>query len=178
MKRLYILRHAQALNTPVGGKDFDRNLSSQGHDDAQALGKIIREKSYAPSLVLYSAAMRTFQTYDGLQLGKTQSHSNADLYDANAEYVIDIIHDLDDDYNSLMLIGHNPTIHELCMRLASEDSPPSFMQRLMQNYKPGTLSVFDCPCIFWNDLQLGENTLIDFQEPMDYNAADRPTRWM
>lgn len=177
MKRLYILRHAQALNTQIGGSDFDRTLSPQGLQDAQALGKLMHDKEYTPTYSLYSAAKRTNETFKALDLD-TISKANDELYEAGAGAVMDIIHDFDDKYDSALLVGHNPTVQELAMRLASEESPFSHLQRLMQGYKPGTLCVFDCPCMYWNDLQLAENILTDLLDPMDYNAPSRPTRWM
>lgn len=178
MKRLYILRHAQALNTPVGGTDFDRALSPQGLEDSKALGMAMQKKSYAPKLALYSAAKRTTETFENLNIRGIDSIASEDIYDANADRLMDMIHDCDGEHQSLILVGHNPAVQELAMRLASEDSSLSNLQRLMQGYKPGSLSVFDCPCLHWNDIQMAENILTDFLEPLDYNAPDRPTRWM
>ena len=179
MKRLYLLRHAQALSTPVGGKDFDRALSPQGTEDTKALGALMEEKSYAPDVSLYSPALRTFETFQNLHLKNTASEAIEEIYDANAEGLLDVIYGCDDGVDSLLIVGHNPTIHELTIRLSSEESSQTLFRRLMsEGYKPGSLSVLDCPCVHWNDIQLGENTLIDLQEPLDYNAPNRPTRWM
>lgn len=178
MKRLYLLRHAQALNTPVGGTDFDRALSPQGLEDAAALGAAMAKQSYQPTAAIHSAAKRTTTTFKQLDLSGISSMASEEAYDANADKIMDMIHDCDDEHESLLIVGHNPTIQELAMRLASEDSSLSYLQRLMQGYKPGTLTVFDCPCMNWNDLQLTENILVDLLDPLDYNAPDRPTRWM
>ncbi|MFP4313777.1 MAG: SixA phosphatase family protein [Alphaproteobacteria bacterium] len=178
MKRLYILRHAQALSTPVGGSDFDRPLAPQGLEDAKALGRKMAKHDYKPDICLYSPALRTTQTLENLELSCKSVSAVEDMYDANAQRLLDLINNSEDDYASLLLVGHNPAIHELAMRLAGEESAASPMQRMMQGYKPGSLSVFDCPCAVWNDVEYGGNILSDFLEPLDYNAPERPTRWM
>jgi phosphohistidine phosphatase len=179
MKRLYILRHANAAS-PAGTSDIDRPLDSSGVDDAKALGNILRSNDLIPSQIYCSPALRTRQTLESLSLNEITSPVLLiePLYDATAGQMLEIIQDCPDSVQSLLVIGHNPTVHELVSRLTSEDSPLSLIKRLMLGYKPATLSVLDCPCQCWNDLQLGENSLINFLEPLDYNAPSRPTRWM
>lgn len=179
MKRLYILRHANAAS-PAATADIDRPLENSGLADANALGQVMRNKSYLPAQIFCSPALRTRQTMEGLALDSSHSPSRIiePLYDATAAQMLELIHDCEDSIKSLLVIGHNPAIHELVMRLSAEDSPLTLLKRLMHGYRPATLSVLDCPCQCWNDLQLGENMLADFLEPLDYNAPSRPTRWM
>lgn len=179
MKRLYILRHANAASPP-GTVDQERPLSSSGLADASELGSVMRSKSLTPAQIFCSPALRTRQTMDALALDPHQSQSRIiePLYEATASQMLEIIQDCEDSAKSLLVIGHNPAVHELVMRLTSEDSPLTLIKRLMNGYHPATLSVLDCPCQCWNDLQLGENILSDLLESLDYNAPSRPTRWM
>ena len=178
MKRLYLLRHAKAQHAQ-GEKDFDRPLAQEGILDADALGKTMVKKSYNPAMIYCSPALRTKQTLDNLRLQPLQAPKfEESIYDASAGGLLDLIHDSDDGLDSIMIIGHNPALHELALRLTSDESAASLLQRLLQGYRPATLSVLDCPNQCWNDLQLGENSLTDLLDPMDYNAPDRPTRWM
>ncbi|MCD8496669.1 MAG: hypothetical protein LRZ85_00395 [Alphaproteobacteria bacterium] len=48
MKRLYLLRHAQALSSSPTG-DKGRPLSPQGLADAAALGQMMVRKEYRPA---------------------------------------------------------------------------------------------------------------------------------
>lgn len=178
MKRLYILRHAKAA-APENTQDFDRPLAPQGVEDACALGKMMVKQSYIPAAAFCSAAKRTRETLEVLKLPDTTTatfHDN--MYDASAGDLLEIIQNADDKTESILLVGHNPAIHELALRLSSEDSGLSHLQRLLQGYSPATLSVLDIPCKCWNDIQLGQNFLINLLTPFDYNAPDRPTRWM
>jgi phosphohistidine phosphatase len=178
MKRLYILRHAKAA-TPDNVQDFDRPLAPQGLEDAAALGKLMMKQSYTPDAVLCSTAKRTRETLEALGLpASTKVEYPEKIYDASAGDLLEMIQNTDDSAESILLIGHNPAIHELALRLSSEDSGLSLLQRLLQGYSPATLSILDVPCKCWNDIQLGENFLINLLAPIDYNSPDRPTRWM
>ena len=178
MKRLYILRHAKAAS-PENTRDFDRPLAEQGLEDAAALGQLMTKQSYTPDAALCSTAKRTCETLDALGLpSSTKTAYHEKMYDASAGDLLDMIQNTDDTAQSILLIGHNPAIHELALRLASEESGLSLLQRLLKGYNPATLSILDVPCKCWNDIQLGENFLINLLAPLDYNAPERPTRWM
>lgn len=179
MKRLYLLRHAKA-QTISGIEDKTRPLAAEGAEDAYQLGAFMRDKDYTPDIALCSTALRTQETYDNLakafKVSLPKQDENA-LYNALAEDLLGLIQSGDDMHQSMMIIAHNPGLHELALRLCDMDNTP-LIDRLMAGYHAATLSVFDCPVQVWNDIQLGENTLVDLQAPIDYNAPDGPTRWM
>ncbi len=176
-KRLFILRHAQALSNAA--QDKDRSLSPKGVDDAQALGRVMAKKGYFPDLVLCSPAQRTKQTLKALEdgLGVRNTAHPAILYNGSAGDYFHEIQNVSDDYSDILLLAHNPSIYELVIRLSNPDQD-RMMQRLSVGYQPATLSVLECSCAAWKDIQFGENTLSYLAEPLDYNAPARPTRWM
>lgn len=176
MKRLYLLRHAQASPSSDSG-DKGRKLSSKGLDDAEKLGQMMVRKSYRPSIVLCSPAIRTRQTWEQAALSGIEAHFSERLYNAGSAVFLEELEELADGVSSALLIAHNPGIHDFAARLASEDSPSSFMARLTEGFKPGALAVLDCPVESWLDIKEEANKLIDFQDPMDYNAPESPARW-
>jgi phosphohistidine phosphatase len=179
MKRLILLRHAKAVSGGAALQDFDRPLASEGLQDAEALGSFIRAQSYTIDHVICSPALRTKQTLDALALSQDLPVKYVEpLYEAMAGQILEMTHETEQDAQHLIVIGHNPGLHELAIRLCTEDSPLSLLKRLMSSYRPGAMSVFDCPIESWSDLELGRNSLTNFQEPIDYNAPSRPTRWM
>lgn len=176
MKTLFLLRHAQAANAQ-NGKDIDRPLTDSGRDDAKALGVYMSSKNYMPDLVLCSTALRTKQTFDifsnAFDALKVQ-HSE-DIYHAAYAQLLEIVQN--QSAQNLMVIGHNPTIYEMAARLG-ERGNERLISRLSQGYQPATLSVFNAEIDNWADLTPDVCTLTDLVNPMDYNAAERPTRWM
>lgn len=179
MKRLYLLRHADAP-AEASIQDKMRPLSAGGEDDCYALGVMMAAKNYIPDVIFCSTATRTQCTYGSLVKGikKTLPKEDSEhLYNAAALDIFDLIRQSDDTHSAMMVIGHNPGIQEIAMRLCDLDQSP-LSDRLMQGFSTATLAILDCPVQVWNDLQLGENILADYQAPIDYNAPDRPTRWM
>lgn len=176
-KRLFLLRHAQALSDAPNDKE--RALSPKGVDDAMTLGRLMAKKSYFPDLVLCSPALRTRQTLDALEegLGKRHYEQPDILYNGAAGEYLAEIQKASDQYSDVMIIAHNPSIYELVIRLGNPDQD-HMMQRLSAGYQPATLSVLECTCSSWKDIQFGENDLSYLAEPLDYNAPARPTRWM
>ena len=179
MKRIYLLRHAKAQMVS-GINDKLRPLSLEGEEDAYQLGAFMRKKDYTPDAIFCSSALRTQQTYDQITKAfkvRITKYDENDLYNALAEEIIDVIHRADDQMQSILILAHNPGLHELALRLCDLETTP-LVDRLMEGYHPATLSVFECPVQVWNDVQLGQNKMIDLQAPIDYNAPDGPTRWM
>lgn len=178
MKRLYLLRHAQALPSSPDG-DKGRKLSPRGVEDAQALANMMAKFGYSPDVILCSSAVRTRETCQALlsALGDIPVSLKDTLYNAPTDTLLGAAQDLDDAHAAALLLAHNPGIHDLAARLSSEDSNISHLGRLMEGYAPAALSVLDCPVESWADLAVYHNMLVDLQDPLDYNAPATPARW-
>ena len=125
-RTLLILRHASAANEP-GTADEDRPLTPMGRTEAARVG---RELSAAPpELVLCSTALRTRQTWQQISAElPVQPKVDFDpaIYQANADILRELVWQADDDVTSLLLIGHNPAVHELAWYLLKEQVPQHF----------------------------------------------------
>jgi phosphohistidine phosphatase len=178
MKKLFLLRHAIALSAGKQG-DKDRKLAPQGEMDAAALGRTMAEKKYQPSYILCSPVTRTQQTLNFLleSIGKTQTDFNNVLYESGAGDILQELQRTDDSYESVLVVGHNPSIHELAALLIDGGSPSLLARLASGGYRPCTLSVLSCNIDSWTALQSRQNELIDYMEPVDYNAPATPARW-
>lgn len=178
MKRLYLLRHAKAMPSE-GESDIERHLAPKGIEDAKALGALMKNKGYQPGCIECSPSVRTKETLEGLMdsIEETKIHYETKIYNASRSDLFAMIQNKGNDCDALMLIGHNPAIHELAAMLAAEGDG-SLIGELMTKYPPGTLCMFDCPKATWADIQPAENVIVDFLTPDKYNDPGRPTRWM
>lgn len=178
-KRLYILRHAQAMNA-AGQTDKQRPLSPRGLEDASALARAMDAKGYKPDICVYSSALRTTQTFETLsaaiQIPLLGQGVDA-LYNAPAPVILSNLEMIDEAHESALIVAHNPGIHEFAVWLADQ-SHDVHLDRLVSDYAPATLCVFDCPVDLWVEISKGRNKLTDVMDPLDYNAPARPTRWM
>lgn len=177
MRRLFILRHAQAMPADGHG-DRERKLTPKGGLDAQALGQAMARKKYQPDFVLCSPAIRTKQTLEFVSesVKPVSTDFPKIIYEGISDDLLELVQNMGDQYQSVLLVGHNPAIHQFAASLAHEDTP-TLMNRLAAGYAPATLTVLDVQAEEWADLKFGENKLIDFLEAIDYNAPATPARW-
>src|SRR5262249_30501621 len=138
-KTLYLLRHA--TTQPAGSnEDAQRILSRLGQQEAYALGLVMKQKNYHPDLVLCSTATRTRETLEGISdtvnLGCIQYED--DIYRGDTDDLLKLICGVDDQFVSVLVVGHNPVIHRIVLSLAG--SGPESLQRSLQDetYRPGT----------------------------------------
>ncbi|MCC7305495.1 MAG: histidine phosphatase family protein [Alphaproteobacteria bacterium] len=163
MKTLYLLRHCEALSASTS--DFERPLSERGTARAEMLGRIMKEKKYAPSIVLCSPALRTRETLKGImetvKIPVIQYEKG--IYEEGREDIFAMIKAIDDRHESALVVGHNPSMHALAMTLADEEASPNpdLVSRIAAGYSPGTMAVLYCPQISWRALRPQENRLTD-----------------
>ena len=73
-----------------------------------------------PDLVLCSTAVRARATLELVRpgLGHPEERFDRGLYHASVDDVLELVSAADDAMSGILLIGHNPTLHELAMLLA------------------------------------------------------------
>jgi len=122
VKRLTLLRHANAEWKDPQISDFDRPLNRRGNSEAEAMGRRLMELHLTPTILLTSTARRAEQTADILarELGVNARNVRAEesLYLAEPEDILRLIHSSGPRLGHLMIVGHNPGISELAQRLA------------------------------------------------------------
>jgi phosphohistidine phosphatase len=119
-KQLFVLRHAKSSWEDPGLADHDRPLAPRGRRAVQAIAAHVSATGIAPELVLCSSARRTRETLEGVAVGGEHVIEPA-LYSASCEEVLERLHQVPDEIGSVMLVGHNPTVQALVIRLADDD---------------------------------------------------------
>jgi phosphohistidine phosphatase len=125
MPRLHLLRHAKSSRDD-DIEDRDRPLSRRGREEARRIGESLPAALGAVDLVLCSSALRTRQTAEMVLAGFAPTprvRFEDGLYLASANTLTRRLTRLDEAEASVLLIGHNPGLHELAIALASPDSP-------------------------------------------------------
>jgi phosphohistidine phosphatase len=120
MRTLYLLRHAKSSWDDAALADRDRPLAPRGRKAAKLMAEHLRRDGIAPRLVLCSAARRTQETLEEIEpvLAGADIEVERDLYGASAGELLERLHQVGDEVESLMLIGHNPSIQTLALNLA------------------------------------------------------------
>ncbi|MFO1185580.1 MAG: histidine phosphatase family protein [Bauldia sp.] len=150
MLRLFLLRHAKA-EPAVGGNDPARPLTAGGTKQARAVGAKLAAAFGRPDLVLVSPARRTRETLAALSEAITpppDAISEDDLYSGDADDYRRIVAEHGGSNRSLLVVGHNPAIHEFAIGMATPGDAPK-----LAKFPVGTLAALSFPVEAWRDLQ-------------------------
>jgi phosphohistidine phosphatase len=125
MHRLHLLRHAKS-SWAENIEDRERKLNGRGRDEAERVGAVLPGAIGPLDLVLCSTARRTRETAALVLAGFAPPSClefEEGLYLADASALLDRLTRLDEAEGSVLVIGHNPGLHELALALAAPDSP-------------------------------------------------------
>lgn len=124
-KTLYLLRHAKSDWSLPGQKDFDRDLNVRGYSDAPRMGHIMHEKGVKPDVIISSPAKRAALTAESFAERLDYDTDNIvyeeEVYEASPRTLFQLISSLDNKYDSVMLVGHNPTFTHIAEYLTGEE---------------------------------------------------------
>lgn len=145
--KLIFLRHAEAAAAPLTGQDRNRALTEKGRMQAEKVGRDLAGSSLDLHLahLWFSPALRTKETATILcqVLPDDVAPQPVDaLYDIAGPALLEMLRNTPEDTRTLIIVGHNPTIGELCRELAGEDIDAPEFDRLTEGYPPATATVF------------------------------------
>lgn len=171
MKRLYLLRHAEAASNSPGRDDFDRPLAPQGRQSALVMGRHMRKLGYAPAIALCSPALRAKETWmhihDALG-GAPIVETPRALYLPDPQTLLKLVRAADDALPSAIAISHNPGILALALGLMDSNLQTA---NPFGEYPAGALAVFDFDTLSWTGVRPGQGTLIGFTPPKELDSA-------
>lgn len=116
MRKIYIIRHAKAVKNS-DTNDYDRNLNDRGKKDLKIMANFLASKEIVPDLVISSSAVRCKYTAKGICATlkiKNKIKFDTKLYNANIEYVLNLMQNIDLKYKNIFLVLHNPIATDLC----------------------------------------------------------------
>lgn len=124
MKTLFINRHAKSSWKHDGLRDFDRPLNKRGHRDAPFMAQIFSEREKSVDAIVSSPANRAITTARqfaaaiGWLESRIQQHEA--IYGASTTSLMDVISGFDNDWNRVIIFGHNPGFSYLVQELSGE----------------------------------------------------------
>jgi phosphohistidine phosphatase len=171
MRRLMLLRHAKTENDAPSGRDLDRRLDNRGRSDAAEIGGWIGRHPPFPDSVLVSHAIRAHQTWEIAweamkdRVPQPQVELISELYGADRSQLRQTIREASAaDPKVLMLVGHNPGMHELALALAGSGDAAG-RKALADNLPTSGLAVFDFGVDDWEDVAFRRGRLVLFVSP-------------
>lgn len=111
MKTLLLMRHAKSSWKDPGLTDHERPLKKRGRKDTKHIARVIEKNDLFPDLILSSSARRAVETVEVLVdvLGYENEIIYSDaLYMGEPGDFIEALKTLDNDYEKVMIVAHNP----------------------------------------------------------------------
>jgi phosphohistidine phosphatase len=167
MRQLLLLRHAKSAWDDPALSDHARPLNARGRRAAAAMAGAMRGLGLRPELVLVSSSRRTLQTLEGLGTldGPPRVEPMDDLYLAPWTRLLDALREVPEAVESVLLIAHNPGLHDLALNLAGPDGGEG-ADALAEAYPTASLAEFAVAAP-WAALGPDAARLVRFLQPRD-----------
>ena len=167
-RTLYLLRHAKSSWDDAGLSDHDRPLAPRGQRAVKKLAAHVRDEGVAPDLVLCSTAARTRATVDPLRkaLGNPEIRYLPELYAAWDDALLDILWNVEPEARTLLLVGHNPGLQDLAVRLTASGDD-DLRRRLEEKLPTGALVTLTFRADSWAAVGPGSGRLTGYVVPRE-----------
>jgi phosphohistidine phosphatase len=166
VKCLTLIRHAKAVDVTDGGADHERVLRDRGRRAAAVVGRQLA--AAPPDLITCSTAARTRETvacaiatWPDLPVVRYQR----ELYLASARELLRHIEQIEPEFETVWLVGHNPGLHELALLLARRAAGVESFPDLTQGFPTAARAVFAVDADRWRDLGQAGLALVEFAVP-------------
>ena len=167
MPMLLLFRHAKAAPPLAGQRDFDRELTERGRRDCERMGKILAEFGVDQAIV--SSAQRTRETWEIASrafLPRPPVSVEQTLYLCRSNQLVARIRQIPDGVDRVVLVGHNPTWHEVALRFAGGTAAAGVeTEALRDKFPTAALAVFTFAAASWAGLEPGHAKLERFVTP-------------
>jgi phosphohistidine phosphatase len=175
VKLLGLLRHAKSDWDDLGLKDFDRGLNGRGKKGARLMGRHIADHAVAWERTVASPAERVKRTLDASGLDLDIGWDER-VYLAGPAMLIDVLQEVDGDPQSVLLVGHNPGLHELIFELVAPEAENALFDEAAEKFPTATFAVLECEIGKWSELRSGCARLVHLTRPRDLDPELGPER--
>lgn len=167
-KTIYLARHAKSSWDSGASSDYERPLSARGFNDAKKMATYLSGQGWIPEYAIISPALRTKQTFEAyqqmFQLPANQIEWNPDFY---AAYTVTLLHALTrlpENINSVMLLGHNPSMEDALYHLCDATDLKATLQKNGKLFTTGNVArlLVDSS---WKNLSMAEAKLDELMRP-------------
>ncbi len=138
------MRHGKTEE--VKADDFSRNLIEEGIRENQIKINVLKKKlDCSVDVIIHSVANRTSQTAQmaGKFLNVSRILSSDKMYMGSTDNYLEEVYAVDDRYDTIMLVGHNPTVTSMTYQF----------DPMLQSYlRPSEIVVVDLEIEKWVDI--------------------------
>lgn len=163
MKKLYVIRHAKSSWSDTGLKDLDRPLNKRGMRDAPFMAKLLFGKGIEVDALVTSPAKRAYDTAQIFlkqwKAPSAQLITEPRVYEATPTRLLEIVREFPNEWETVLLFGHNPTLTSFINLFASE---------YLANLPTCGIAELDSTAEKWDSMGNHNTRLIDLYYPRQY----------
>lgn len=150
MKTVIFFRHGKSDWDAPFGHDHERPINKRGQKDAGRMGRFLAEINQLPDRIVTSSAVRARTTVERAaeegEWGDIPMEISNALYEASPSAVVNVIRSQVDEFERLLLVGHEPTWSGTISRLTGGSSV---------KVSTGSMSRIDFNEVRWADIDFG-----------------------
>lgn len=124
MKVIHLIRHAKSSWDNPDLDDFSRILNERGKKDAPFMANKLKESGCNPDYFISSPAKRTTETSKiiatALNFNFEKIIFDEQIYHSSLPQILQVLNDVPNDFNNMVLVGHNPTLTQLSNYLTND----------------------------------------------------------
>ena len=165
MKNLFLLRHCEANNFEEKKSDHEKQLNENGRKCAKLLKNWFEKNNIVLDYILTSSANRTLTTANIIFSDyENKIYQKKELYLCDYKEILKEIKILDNNFNSVIIVGHEPSISESLKFLISYCRPDlEYVAKSL--YPTGGLSIINFNVTNWNEIEEKTGILDAFITP-------------
>jgi len=168
MKTLLLMRHAKSSWKDEKLKDHERPLKKRGRKDTKVIAEVLQENGLTPDLIISSSAQRARETaeivIESLSY-EDQLVIQDDLYMGEPQDFINALKILNNAFNKVMIVAHNPGLEAYLQIIDGEieSIPTAALGHLvlaLDDWKDITLDTMGDLVSLWKPKELREKEKI------------------
>jgi phosphohistidine phosphatase len=165
MKTLYIMRHAKSSWDFIDLSDHDRPLNNRGRKDAPAMGRELVAREESVDLIVSSSAVRALSTATlvakELEYDVDKIAIEEDIYKADKREMLVVIKNIPNQFDKVLILGHNPTLTDLVNMLSPE---------LIPDIPTAGIVALRFACTTWREISKDNAALHFFDFPKNHTS--------
>ena len=158
MKKLILIRHAKSSWKDMSLADFNRPLNGRGKSDGPLMASYLSNRFDNFDFLHSSSSVRTFETskyfIEQIQFGEIQYDDS--LYHCSATSILNMIRSYSDNYQSVMIIAHNPGLTNLINNITNVS---------LDNLPTTGLAEIEFNINSWSNISYENSNLVDLKFP-------------
>jgi phosphohistidine phosphatase len=159
-KQLYLFRHAEAVDKRHHENDRERELTPHGIAQSVQMGAYLSRGFLLPETIFCSTAIRSRQTAtlaaDAMKVESQKIIFEDELYDASTRTLFRFVSQVDDGYDYIMCVGHNPTLTYLA---------EYFTREPIGDIVAAGIAIIKFNITSWTEISQGNGLLVQYLRP-------------